>query len=139
MKRHFLGSSMILIVVTVAHAQSPSSDMSGYQCYKVNEKGLHITAADAFAGRGFPLVFSEPSTSSKRIGITSEIEYVIWPLKRNNGFVEILRPNGQIGWVAETTLIPLRKSDGTIGGCSLRRQPDGLITFKLDPGVAVRF
>jgi hypothetical protein len=113
--------------------------LAGFQCYKIDEKGLHITPKDDFEGRGFPRVFAAPTSSSKQIGATSEIVYVAWPLVKQNGFLQILRLNGQLGWVAETTLIPMHKADGTIGGCTLSRQPNGLITFKLDPGVVVRY
>ena len=139
MKRVFIATVLSVCASVTIHAETPNRDLTGFQCFKLDEKALHITPDDAFAGRGLPRVFAEPSSSSKEIGSTGGIEYVAWPLKKQNGFMQILRVNGQLGWVIENAFIPLRKADGTIGGCTLQREPNGLILHKLDPGVAVRF
>ena len=60
-----------------------------------------------------------------------------WPLKTENGFTQILRANGQLAWIGANAIRPLRKGDGSPGGCKLSYAQDGRITFALDPGVAV--
>ena len=63
--------------------------------------------------------------------------YVTWPLRTEYGFTQILRANGQLAWIADNAIRPLRKADGTQGGCKLWRAQNGRITFALNPGVAV--
>ncbi len=138
MKCFNIATLAILASSIMVYAQTVGPELTGFQCFKLDEKALHITPEDAFAGRGLPKVFAEPSSASKVIGSTGGIEYVAWPLEKQNGFLQIMRANGQLGWVTEKGFIPMRKADGTIGGCSLQRQSNGLITFKLDPGVAIR-
>lgn len=120
-------------------AQNSYPDLSKYQCLKVNESALHITQEDAFVGKGFPHVFAEPTSASRALGTTSEIVTVAWPLIKTNGFVQVLWGSNRVGWVAATTLIPLRKKDGSIGGCTLRWREPGRIEMSLDPGVAVQY
>ncbi len=122
-----------------AHAEPAKPPLSGFQCFKVDLEALHISSENAWAGKGFPPVFAIPDGSSKPIGSQLGLAYVTWPLKKQNGYVQILRANGQIGWVAENAVRPLRKADGTVGGCTLSRGADGRIISKLDPGVAVRY
>lgn len=121
-----------------ARAETSVPDLSKYQCYKVDMVGLHISQEDSFAGRGFPHVFAQPSTRSKRLGTTAEIVTVAWPLIRENGFVQILWSQ-KAAWVAEATLIPLRNADGSVGGCKLTWKQPGRIQMELDPGTAVRY
>ncbi|MCW2318888.1 hypothetical protein M2322_004457 [Rhodoblastus acidophilus] len=140
MKR--MSFAIILSVLTMsisAHAQTALPDLSKYQCYKVDIANLHISEEDAFYGRGFPNVFAQPSTASKKMGKAIGIVYVRWPLVKANGFVKILRGINQDGWVAETTVIPLRKADGSVGGCTLSWREPGRIQFHLEPGTAVRY
>ena len=122
-----------------AHAQNVLPDLSKYQCYKIDTAGLHISEEDAFFGRGFPNVFGQPSTTSRKLGTAIGVVYVAWPLVKANGFVKILRGVNKDGWVAETTIIPLRKADGSIGGCTLSWREPGRIQFHLEPGTALRY
>jgi hypothetical protein len=46
---------------------------------------------------------------------------------------------GKIGWVDQNVVHPLRRADGTTGGCTLIRRPDGRIILSLDPGVGVNY
>ncbi|MBB4200192.1 hypothetical protein CCR94_02190 [Rhodoblastus sphagnicola] len=134
--------SLFLPVLTTsisANAQTALPDLSKYQCYKIDMVGLHISEEDAFYGRGFPHVFAQPSTASKKKGTAIGIVYVKWPLVTVNGFVKILRGTNQDGWVAETTVVPLRKADGSVGGCTLSWREPGRIQFHLEPGTAVRY
>ena len=63
--------------------------------------------------------------------------YVKWPLEVENGFVAVLYHTDRTGWVARDDIRPLRKPDGTPGGCKLWWGRDGRIMFALDPGVRI--
>ena len=80
-----------------AHAEQlePSSPLSGYQCYSLNEVALKLTPEDAWDGKGFPPVFEGPSEESGKLGRAAGLIYVDWPLREDNGFVRILRFEGQ--------------------------------------------
>lgn len=111
--------------------------LKGFQCYALDTQRLHLSPDDVFKGKGLPPVFDAPIVGAKKVGVESEIIYVAWPLRTENGFTQILRANGQLAWIADNAIRPLRKADGTQGGCKLSQAQNGRITFALDPGVAV--
>ena len=53
-----------------------------------------MTPEDAWEGKGFPPVFKGPSEDSGKLGEASGVVYVAWPLQKENGFVQILRVDG---------------------------------------------
>jgi hypothetical protein len=118
-----------------AHAErlQPGSPLSGFQCYSINEKVLKLTPEEAWEGKGFPPVFKGPSEDSGKLGIASGLVYVAWPLRQENGFVQILRLEGQIAWISESVLRPLYRDPGSKGGCTLSWRGN-LVQFALDPG-----
>jgi hypothetical protein len=123
----FIGSS--------AHAEQlePGSPLFGYQCYSLNEVALKLTPESAWEGKGFPPVFEGPSSESKRLGSAAGLIYVDWPLRKENGFVRILRLEGQIAWISESVIRPLYRDPGSKGGCTLKWHGNR-IQFSLDPG-----
>jgi hypothetical protein len=72
-----------------------------------------------------PGVFSSPSSSSKRIGVASSVVYAVTPLKRDNGFIKVLHPNGTWGWVQESALEPWRNVNTPSARCTAKILPDG--------------
>ena len=60
-----------------------------------------MTPEDAWDGKGFPPVFKGPSEDSGKLGVASGVVYVAWPLQKQNGFVQILRFGGDVGWISE--------------------------------------
>jgi hypothetical protein len=114
----------------------PNTPLLGYQCYTVDGDRLGLTQQDYFSGRRFPLVLGAPAADAEVVGRVAVILYVKWPLKIENGFVEVLYHTDRLGWVPRDDIRPLRKADGTSGGCKLWSGKDGIM-FALDPGVAV--
>ena len=118
-----------------AHAErlQPGSPLSGYQCYDIDADALKLTPEDAWEGKGFPPVFKGPSEDSGKLGAAGGVVYVAWPLRKDNGFVQILRGNGEIAWISEAVIRPLYRDPGSKGGCTLSWH-DSLVQFALDPG-----
>jgi hypothetical protein len=125
----------LALIGSGAHAErlQPGSPLSGFQCYSINEKVLKLTPEAAWEGKGFPPVFKGPSEDSGKVGIASGLVYVAWPLRKENGFVQILRLEGQIAWISESVIRPLYRDSGSKGGCTLSWQGN-LVQFALDPG-----
>jgi hypothetical protein len=61
------------------------------------------------------------------------VVYVAWPLQKQNGFVQILRFGGDIGWISGSMIRPLYREPGSKGGCTLSWRGD-LVQYALDPG-----
>ena len=134
--RSRLALALVLAVIgSCAHAEQlePGSPLSGYQCYNLNEVALKLTPEDAWEGRGFPPVFEGPSEESGKLGRAAGLIYVDWPLREDNGFVRILRFEGQIAWISASLIRPLYRDPGSKGGCTLSWQGN-LVQFALDPG-----
>jgi hypothetical protein len=133
--------SRLMLAVAVAfigsgvHAErlQPGSPLSGYQCYDIDAEVLKLTPEDAWEGKGFPPVFKGPSEDSGKLGAAGGVVYVAWPLQKQNGFVQILRAGGDIGWISGSVIRPLYRDPGSQGGCSLSWHGN-LIQFALDPG-----
>jgi hypothetical protein len=128
--------ALALVFISVsAHAETlqPGSPLSAYECYSLNEVVLKLTPQEAWEGKGFPPVFEDPSAESKKLGSAAGLIYVDWPLRKDNGFVRILRFEGQIAWISESAIRPLYRDPGSKGGCTLRWN-DNRIQAHLDPG-----
>ena len=125
----------LAVIGNCAHAErlQPGSPLSGYQCYHIDAEALKLTPADAWDGKGFPPVFKGPSAGSGKLGVASGVVFVTWPLQKQNGFVEILRFGGDIGWISEFVIRPLYRDPGSKGGCTLSWSGK-LVQFALDPG-----
>lgn len=118
-----------------AHAEQlqPGSPLTGFQCYGIDEKVLKLTPEEAFEGKGFPPVFNGPSEDSGKVGIASGLVYVAWPLRKDNGFLQILRGNGETAWISEAVMRPLYRDPGSKGGCTLKWHGNRIQAY-LDPG-----
>lgn len=126
----------LTVIGSCAHAGEwlqPGSPLSGYQCYHIDAAALKLTPKDAWEGKGFPSVFIGPSEESEKRGEASGLVYVAWPLRKDNGFVQILRGNGEIAWISEAAIRPLYRDPGSKGGCTLSWHGNR-IQFSLDPG-----
>jgi hypothetical protein len=141
MKRKIsLGAALCLFASNAPATQlEVGASLSGFQCYHTDPIRLHLTKEDVWSGRGSPSVFDEPNAGSRKLGVDPGLVYVAWPLKRANGFVQIIRVDGEIGWIAEDVIRPLYKEPGSKGGCTLSWSRTGLIQSHLDPGAKAWF
>jgi hypothetical protein len=137
MRKRLTGAAMLAALcfsATAIGGPITSSDgLSGYQCYNIDVKKLGMTPEDAWSGKGFPPVFQDPSADSKKLGNLTGLVYVAWPLEVENGFVRIVRANGQGAWIARDVIRPLYKEPGSTGGCKLSWDRNR-IQYHLDPG-----
>ena len=133
----FVSSIVVLLAFSEAHGQPKGETVSGFQCVGINIKGLQLSQDDLRTGAKFPWMLDAPRDGAKPVSRLSGIIYIAWPPVVQNGFVKAMSYDGTIGWLEEDAVRPLRRADGTTGGCTLQRRSDGLITFHLDPGVGI--
>ena len=117
-----------------------SLKLSDFQCYKLDREKLGISDEEYRSGVGLPPVFAEPRADARKVGTEPGIVFVRYPLKIENGFAQVLRRNGAIAWISDDAVRPMRKANGTEGGCTLAWSSDGkYVQSKLDPGVGLRY
>ena len=122
-------------------AGAPASvNLKDFQCYKLDREELKISDEDYRTGVGLPPVFAEPRADARKVGTEPGIVFVRYPLRIENGFAQVLRRNGQLAWIADNAVRPMRKANGAEGGCTLAWSPDGkYVQSRLDPGVGLRY
>lgn|SRR5208337_2842527 len=116
MKRLIMVSAAWVIHATIPAIADTEVPIKGYQCFGLNAEALHLTPDDMFAGKNLPKVLDAPSVDGKPIGTEGSLIYVTWPLKIENGFVQVLRMNGELGWLTEKAIRPMHRADGSVGG-----------------------
>lgn len=129
---------LLLGTASQAMAGKSGTALNGFQCVALNSRALGLTPQDLWSGEGLPWVLETPVPNAPRVSRVSGIIYVTWPIKTANGFVQVLRHNGELGWLQSNAIRPLRRRDGSIGGCTLFQRGDGQVMFHLDPGVGVK-
>lgn len=96
----------------------------GYMCMRL--KLTHEQVVD----RSFAVpVFVGPSASSGRLGNASAIVIVKSPLHTENGFAEILFPNGRPGWITKDVLAPYATTEYPNAHCTPSVMSNGRIGF----------
>jgi hypothetical protein len=133
---YFVSGIVTLLTFSEAHAGPEGETVSGFQCEGINIPGLHLSQDDLRTGAGFPWMLDAPRDDATGVARVSGIIYIAWPPVVGNGFLKTMSYGGKIGWLEENAVRPLRRSDGTTGGCTLRRRADGWTMFHLEPGLA---
>jgi hypothetical protein len=72
-----------------------------------------------------PGVFAAPSANSQRIGVATSVVFAVSPLKREHGFIEVIHPNGVIGWVQENAVERWHNVNTPTARCTATVQSDG--------------
>ena len=132
-----LSSVVVLLAFSEAHGQPEGETVSGFQCVGINIPGLHLSQDDLRTGAGFPWMLDAPRDGAKAVGQVSGIIYIAWPPVVENGFLKTMAYDGKIGWLEQNAVRPLRRADGTTGGCTLWRGANGWVMFDPDPGVGI--
>jgi len=130
--RTIICAALGLITIASADVQAveEAKVLEGYNCMSVNYKALNVTEEEAYNGTGLQPVFVSPTEGSKKLGTTGGMVYVDWPLNKVNGFVRMLRPNGEHAWIHEIALKPFGNASPSAITCTLARDERGLIRFK---------
>jgi hypothetical protein len=133
----FVSCIVALLTFSEARGQPEGEIVSGFQCVGINIKGLHLSQDDLRTGIKFPSILDAPGNDAKPVRRISTVIYVAWPPVVENGFVKAMSYDGAPGWPEQNAVRPLRRADGTQGGCTLRRRSDGQIMFHLEPGLSI--
>ncbi len=126
----FAAAGIIAIGAADVQAFEEGRSIDGYNCMSINYKALNVTDEEVFKGTGLQPVFAGPTETSRKLGTTGNIVYVDWPLNKANGFVRILRPNGEHAWIAEIALKPFQNADASSITCTLYQKANGPIMYK---------
>jgi len=126
-------STKILVVLAVSCFLLPTSGhvqglkavrpVPGYICMLLTPEDELATVQSEL-----PPVFAAPSRAAKIVGYPTGTVFVKWPLHSVGGYVEMLRLNGQAGWIDAGHLrvwhpmsnqnakcVPSVMSDGSLG------------------------
>ena len=133
----FVSGIVALLAFSDANGEPEGETVSGFQCVGINIKGLHLSQDDLRTGARFPWILEAPRDDAKAVSGISSIIYIAWPPAVENGFLKAMSYGGKIGWLEQNAVRPLRRADGTTGGCTLRRRSDDRIMFNLEPGVGI--
>jgi len=99
---------------TTCHAQGVRvvRPVPGYMCMLLSPEDEQATVQSQL-----PPVLAGPSPSAERIGYPSGIVFVTSPLHQVAGYVEMLRLNGQTGWIEANHLRPWHPMNNTSSKC----------------------
>lgn len=109
-----IGASLLGFFGVNAHAESVTvtRHLAGYTCMS-----LDPTSEAAASQTQLPPVFARPSASSPQIGYPTGIVLVRTPIHEVNGFVELIRMNGQKGWISAEHVQPWHSPNGSPAKC----------------------
>jgi hypothetical protein len=103
-----------LLGCTQANAQNVTvvRHLSGYVCMSLDP------ASEAATNQSqLPPVLAEPSKTAARIGYPTGVVLVKAPIREVNGFVEMIRMNGQTGWISTQHVQPWHSASGGPAKC----------------------
>ena len=107
---------------TQAHAQTQPHKIAGYECMMLN-----ITEKQAMDPNFHVVVKAAPAASSKTIGWQPDIVIVKEPGTTTNGYLPVLRANGQPGWIAASIVKPYHAEADPTAKCAPWVLPNGRI------------
>jgi hypothetical protein len=100
------------LMSVTAHAQGVVRPVPGYICTLLSPEDLELTVQSEL-----PPVLAGPSPTAERLGFPSEIVIVKWPRHEVGGYIEMLRANGQTGWIEASHLRPWHSMDNANVKC----------------------
>lgn len=106
------------------HAVQP---LPGYSCMALN-----LTEREMFDPSAAPPVMAAPSPNAQKIGAPSSVVITEDPVRSENGYIAMLMPNGQKGWVIAAKLRPYRNATNPSTRCIPAIMSDGRpgLTFR---------
>jgi hypothetical protein len=94
----------------------------GLVCMSLDEQSLVATRQSSL-----PPVLAEPNPTARRIGYPTSIVFVRWPEVRENGYVAMVRLNGQPGWIEASHLRSWHPANGGNATCTPSVMSNGLL------------
>lgn len=85
----------------------------GLKCMSLDTASRAATRQDEL-----PPVLVSPDPGATRIGYPTSVVFVKVPVHEKNGFVEMVRLNGEAGWIAANHLEPWRPLNGGSATCT---------------------
>jgi hypothetical protein len=104
----------LTMITAFARAESVTvvRHFDGYACMSLDPASEAATSQSKL-----PPLFAEPSASSQQVGFPTGIVLVRTPRHEVNGFVEMLRMNGQKGWINAQNLRVWHSPNGSAAKC----------------------
>jgi len=109
-----------------AHALTAVRPIEGYVCMNLKWSGKQ---EDLWDESKLDPVYAAPSASAQKVGTVGSTTIVAFPSRVENGFAEILRLNGQKGWVQADRLLPYKVPGKPNAKCVPSIMSDGHIGF----------
>jgi len=120
----FVVSSCAASGLAFAERVSVVRHIPGYRCMALN------LSPEQMMDRSVEVaVYSQPSTTSPKLGVAGATVAVRDPTVASKGFVQVLFPSGQTGWMAASVLKPWRPAAGTHGTCVPAQLSNGRLGF----------
>ncbi|MDE1905509.1 MAG: hypothetical protein KGH75_03550 [Rhodospirillales bacterium] len=107
---------------TQAHAQTQRHKLAGYECMMLN-----ITEQQSMDPHFHVNLKAQPSASSATVGWQPAIVIVKEPAVPENGFLQVIRANGQKAWIEESIVKPYRAAADPTAKCAPEVMPSGMI------------
>lgn len=108
-------TAVLLLAVlgaTAAHAQTPVRHVPGYRCMMLN-----ITEQQSMAPNFRVTLRSAPSPTAAEAGWAPAVVIVREPLTPQNGFLQVLRPDGTAAWIPSNMVKPYRPAAAPEAKC----------------------
>ncbi len=99
-------------------------EIPGYRCMALNLNAQQMMDPSVVVP-----VLSQPLSTAPQIGIASSTVAAKDPLNITNGFIEVLFPLGQSGWVIQSYLRPWQPAAGTSARCKPAWLSNGRLGF----------
>ena len=110
------------IACVSADAQAPVKGIPGYECMMLN-----ITEQQSMDPAFKMVIRSAPSPSAPEAGWAAAIVIVREPAVPRNGFLQMLKPNGETAWISADMVKPYRPVADPTAKCRPEVLPNGRI------------
>jgi hypothetical protein len=115
-KRFDLAAYAVIAMIagssSIANALTAVGPAPGLVCMSLDSHSLQ-----ALQQSELPPVLAAPSSSAAKLGYPSSIVFAEWPLVQVDGYTEMVRINGQTGWIATAHLQTWHPMNGGTAKC----------------------
>lgn len=101
--RAILGAAATILSCTLANAQQTTRHIDGYRCMMLN-----ITERQSMDPQFKVVLRAAPSPTAPEAGWAAAIVVIKEPVVPQNGFLQMLKPNGQPAWIPAAMVMAYR-------------------------------